>query len=435
MLYHSTRNHDLNVTLKEAVFCGGNSVNEYFMPERLPRIPRAFFNNFSDMSFKDIAYVLANQMFGEEFDSATIKDIVNKAINFDAPIVHVKDNIYVLELFHGPTMAFKDFGARFMARMFENSGWLSPDSKIAILLATTGNTGAAVANAFAGVPNVKVYILFPKGRSTRQLESQFVTLGGNIIPIEVMGTIDQCRQLVAQAFDDKALNRRVTMTSANSANIARLLPQTFYYFYGLSRLQKLVGNDRKVMLSVPCGNLGNLVGAAMSKRMGLPVDRILACENANSQFHQFMTTGLISSPHSTPTLAYAADKGMPSNLQRLLSLYDNSRDNLARDITAMSFDDAATISTINGTFDETGYMCDPHTALAYAGLSRMLPKDQIGLFVASAHPAKSVATMNAITGRAIDLPLQMNAFMTGFDHRVKMMPNFDSLKRIILENS
>jgi threonine synthase len=425
----------LNVSLKEAVFCGGSSTNEYFMPERLPKIPRAFFNNFGDMSFKDIAYVLANQMLGEELDSAVIKDIVNKAINFDAPIVRVDENIYALELFHGPTMAFKDFGARFMARLFENSGWLSPSRKTSILLATTGNTGAAVANAFAGVPNVKVYILFPKGRSTRQLEAQFVTLGGNIIPIEVMGSIDQCRQLVAQAFDDKALNREVPMTSANSANIARLLPQTFYYFYGLSRLSKLIGNDAKVTLAVPCGNLGNLVGAAMSKKMGLPVERILACENANSQFYQFMTTGYISSEQSIPTLAYAADKGMPSNMQRLLSLYDNSRDNMARDITAMSFDDAAIISTINNTFAETGYMCDPHTALAYAGLKRMLPKGQTGLFVATAHPAKSVATMNAITGRAVDLPLQMNAFMTGFDHRIKMMPNYESLKRIILENS
>ncbi len=434
MLYYSTKDHDDRVSLKEAILNSGGALDGLYMPERLPNIPRAFFNNFGDMSLKDISYVISNQLFGRDIDSARLKQIVDQAINFDAPIKKLKDNVYVLELFHGPTMAFKDFGARFMAKMFELNGWLRSDKKLAILVATTGNTGAAIANAFAGLKNLNVYILFPKGRSTRQLEAQFTTLGGNIFPIEVSGTIDDCRRLVAMAFNDKSLSNEIWMTSANSANIARLLPQTFYYFYGIGKLIHKIGVSRPISISVPCGNLGNLVGAVMSKLMGLPVNKIIACENSNNQFYNYVVNGSVSPTKAIPTLAYAADKGFATNFQRLLSLYGDSKEALCKDVVAHWSSDADIITTINSTFDETGYMCDPHTALAYAGLKKELKDNEVGLFLATAHPAKSVATMNAITGRAMDLPLQMTRFMTGTDHRVKIPATYNILKQIILEH-
>jgi threonine synthase len=404
------------------------------MPQHLPVIPDAFFNNFAEMTFAEIAYVLGNLLYGPEISSVNIKHIVEESFNFDVPLVKVSGNIYSLELFHGPTMAFKDFGARFMARLLKFLPKPNGANKLHVLVATTGNTGSAIANGFAGIDGVEVYMLFPRGRVSRHLEAQFTTIGGNIHAIEVQGSIDDCQSMVRQAYEDAELNFKAALTSANSLNIARLLPQTFYYFYGMAKLQPQLRHGQRIVLSLPCGNLGNLIGAVISKRMGLPIKRIVACENANSFLTDYMRTSKVTNHKTVPTLAYAADKGTPTNFERLQWLYDNSLERMHSDIEAHSYSDADIIDAVNSCYLDFDYTCDPHTALAFRGLQDSLKPGETGLMLATAHPAKSLDAMTAITGRAMDLPIQLLKFMNGIDKRVQMAANYKSLRRYILQH-
>jgi threonine synthase len=437
MQYNSTQLHARRATLAEAVMQSRANDGGLYMPDHLPVIPDAFFKNFAEMSFAEIAYVLGNLLYGPEISSANIKHIVERSFNFEVPIVKVSANIYALELFHGPTMAFKDFGARFMARMLKyipNIQKPGGSKKLHVLVATTGNTGSAIANGFAGIDDVEVYILFPRGRVSRQQEAQFTTIGGNVHALEVQGTIDDCQRMVRQVFEDEELNFKAALTSANSLNIARLLPQTFYYFYGMAKLQHSLRQGQRLVVSLPCGNLGNLIGAVISKRMGLPIKRIVACENANSFLSDYMRSGQINEHKSIPTLAYAADKGVPTNFERLQWLYDNSLERMHAEIESHAYNDADIIAAVNTCYDEYGYTCDPHTALAFRGLQDSLKPGETGLMLATAHPAKSLDAMTAITGRAMDLPLQLTRFMNGIDKREQIAANYKMLRRKILQN-
>jgi len=404
-----------------------------YLPDILPVLPDAFFNNIGDMSLTEIAYVVSDRLFSDDIDSTTIKRVVDSALNFPVKVVNIEPGIYAMELFHGPTLAFKDFGARFMGRLFEFWPSIDRSRKFNIVVSTTGNTGGAIANAFAGVSAAEVFILFPPNPGNRSLERQFTTLGGNIHPVEVQGSIDDCARLAMQALTDVSLQRQALMISANSANIMRLLPETFYYFYGMGRLLSQRINLCDVALSIPCGNMGNLTAAVMAHRMGLPMAGIVACENANATLATAMKTGRFSRRKSQPTLAYAADKGRPSNHSRISALFGGDVSTATSTIIPHCCDDAHIISSVNGCLHDNGYLLDPHSAMAYDGLKSHLRKGQTGLMLATAHPAKSLTTMTAITGRALDLPLQLTAFMTGRDHRVRIPPIYSHLKTFIEE--
>ncbi len=435
MQYISTGHNSPAATLVQAILCSHAPDGGLYMPASLTPIPEAFFRNFQGMTAPEIAYILATHLFGEDIPATALKGMVDRTIAFDMPLRRIDDNIYVLELFGGPTLTFKDIGARFMASLLQHFG--TGRLPLNIVVASCGNTAGAIANAMAPLSSVNVFVLFPRNSSNRQLERQYTTLGGNIHAIEVHGTIDDCHQLMRRALSDPLLQKKAMMTCANSANIGRLLPETFYYFYGVAQLlQRLGQRSAEIVVSVPCGNLGNLTGGIISRRLGLPISHFIACENANDAFNETLAAGrLLPRRPSIPTLAYATDKADPTNLPRILDLYHGDFEAIRRDITGVCADDAAIIEAVNGCYRDTGYMCDPHTAMAYHGLKRNLKPGQTGLLIATAHPAKSLAAMNAITGRAMELPLQLNAFMTGQDHRICISPNYNVLRHIILDNT
>lgn len=440
MNYIGLRHPGPAVSLSRAVLHSTPAAGGLYMPATLPRIPAAFFMNSGEMSFSEIAYVLANQLFGSDIDSASLKHVVDEAFSFPVPLVQLSENIYAVELFHGPTLTFKDFGARFMAQMLSHLHFKDEtlrgkrSGKLHILIATNGNTGSAVANGFAGISGVEVYVLFPRGHARRHEEMQFTTLGGNIHSIEVQGTIDDCHSIVSQAFADPALNAVAPLTSANSENIARLMPQSFAYFYALSQLWHTLGRRVPVTVAIPAGNLGNVCSALIARRMGLDISNIIACENANGHLTDMLAGHDNGVPRAIPTLAWAADKGRPSNIDRLLHLCGGTICGVGRELKATSVSDARIIAAVNDCYAETGYTIDPHGALAWHALKEHLRPGQTGLIMATGHPAKSLTAMSAITGRAMDLPLQLTRFMNGTDHRRPMLPTYPALRNIILNN-
>ena len=334
MIYYSTNNPNLEVSLQEAVVKGLAADRGLFMPERIPSLPKAFFNNIGNMSLQEISFIVANTLFGKDVESEVLKDIVYDALNFDIPLKHVTGNMYSLELFHGPTLAFKDVGARFMARLLGYFNSKSNDkSMVNVLVATSGDTGSAVANGFLGVPGVRVFVLYPQGKVSRIQESQFTTLGKNITAIEVNGTFDDCQALVKNAFMDKELNQRMKLTSANSINVARFLPQMFYYFYAYAQIAKRGQKLDNIVVAVPSGNFGNICSALIGKAMGLPIKRFIAANNSNDVFYQYLQTGKYEPRKSIQTIANAMDVGDPSNFARVLDLYHHSHAAICKDIS------------------------------------------------------------------------------------------------------
>ncbi len=431
MRFISTRGNSPSVDIYTALLSNTAPDGGFYIPDSLPALPEAFFNNFIEMTPPEIAYVIADRLFGDSIDSVTLKTIVNESFNIPIKIRKLSDRINVLELFHGPTLAFKDFGAVFLARFIRHAPVLSNGRKFTVIVSTSGNTGSAIANAFAGLSCAEVFILFPPNPGNRALERQFTTLGGNIHPIEVQGNIDDCNRLARLVLSDTGLLAATNVISANTANIMRLLPQTFYYFVAMAQLATAGIDPKNVVLSLPCGNLGNLCGAVMSRAMGLPMKHIIACENANSTLAHAFIFGRFDRRKTVPTLAYAADKGRPTNHERFFALFGGNLEKAKELITPHSVDDRTIIDTVNNVLLQQSYLLDPHTALAYDGIDKHLKKGESGLIVATAHPAKSLATMTAITGRALDLPLQLNAFMTGRDHRVRIAPDYNELRTLI----
>ena len=432
MLYYSTSGSAPKTTLQDAVVKGLAPDKGLYMPEHISTIPKAFFNNIGEMSLQDIAYVVANTLFGDDIESETLKEIVNDTLNFDIPLVHVADNKYSLELFHGPTLAFKDVGARFMARLLGYFNKKNGTKDVNVLVATSGDTGSAVANGFLAVPGVNVFVLYPKGKVSKIQEAQFTTLGKNITALEISGTFDDCQALVKNAFMDEELNEKLQLTSANSINIARFLPQMFYYFYAYAQLAKMGKPLDNIVVSVPSGNFGNITAGLIGKKMGLPIKRFIAANNRNDIFYQYLMSGVYNPRPSIATIANAMDVGAPSNFARILDIYDNSHEAISKEISGCTYTDEQIAETLKDTYDKTGYLLDPHGAVGYRSLVEGLDNNEIGVFLETAHPAKFKETVESIIEDEINIPAKLASFMKGTKSTVKLSSAFPAFKKYLM---
>lgn len=414
MKYYSTNKNTTHVSLKEAVTKGLAADNGLFMPEHIEKLSPAFFNNIQNLSFQEIAFEVAKLLFGNDVEKNKLKEIVFDTLQFDCPVVKVTDSIYSLELFHGPTLAFKDVGARFMARLF-NYFLEQKEKLVNVLVATSGDTGSAVANGFLDVEGIHVYVLYPKGKVSKIQESQFTTLGKNITALEIDGTFDDCQYLVKAAFVDSELNREMVLTSANSINVARFLPQAFYYFNAYARLKQAgVLANRELVFSVPSGNFGNLTAGLFAREMGLPVKKFIAANNANDVVYKYLETSEYNTLPSVETIANAMDVGAPSNFARILDMYNHSHTTISGIIKGYRYSDAQIKATVKEVFEQTGYMCDPHGACGYKALEEYISGNEVGVFLETAHPAKFTETMEEIIGKGkIALPQKLADFMKG----------------------
>lgn len=438
MKYYSTNKNNPAVSLETAVIKGLADDKGLFMPENINVLPQDFFDTMQTMSFQEIAYTVAEAFFGEDIEPASLKEIVYDTLNFDIPLVEVEKNIYSFELFHGPTLAFKDVGARFMSRML--AYFISKQQNtepVNVLVATSGDTGSAVANGFLGVEGIRVFVLYPKGKVSKIQESQFTTLGENITALEVDGTFDDCQRLVKSAFLDEELNRKMRLTSANSINVARFLPQAFYYFYAFAQLRsmhpKLTAEELEAVICVPSGNFGNLTAGLIAKRMGLPVKRFIAANNRNDIFLQYLKTGVYTPKPSVATIANAMDVGDPSNFVRVLDLYGHSHEDISKDISGVSYSDEQISTTIKECLTNTGYLTDPHGACGYLALKEKLQNNENGIFLETAHPAKFAETVENIIGKPVEIPAKLQEFMKGTKKSIAMTREFDAFKKYLMD--
>lgn len=429
MQYYSTKNINNRVDLKTAVTQGLASDNGLFMPERIDSFDQSFFDNIHNLSFQEISFEVAKKFFGDDVSDADLKTLVDDAINFDCPLKHVQKNIYSLELFHGPTLAFKDVGGRFMARLLSHFMGKT-DNTVNVLVATSGDTGSAVANGFLGVEGIHVYVLYPKGKVSDIQESQFTTLGQNITAIEVDGTFDDCQRLVKAAFLDEDLKNHLTLTSANSINVARFLPQAFYYFNAYARRTE---KDKELVISVPSGNFGNLTAGLFAKRMGLPISRFIAANNENDIVYNYLKTGDYNPRSSVQTIANAMDVGDPSNFVRILDLYGNDHGAISKDIEGFRYSDDEIRTTVKRVYDECNYLLDPHGACGYESLEESLTDNEVGVFLETAHPAKFTETVEEIVGEGnVPLPDKLAEFMKGEKQSLSFGKDFKSFKDYLL---
>ncbi len=454
MKYYSTNGNAPIADLRKAVVKGLAEDRGLYMPERISVLPKAFFENIDQMSFQEIAYTVANAFFGEDVDPDALKDIVYDTLSFDCPVVKVKDNIYSLELFHGPTLAFKDVGARFMARLLqyfirgERSVVSGEKSEVNVLVATSGDTGSAVANGFLGVEGIHVYVLYPKGKVSPIQECQFTTLGKNITAIEVDGVFDDCQALVKNAFMDAELNEHMMLTSANSINVARFLPQAFYYFNAVARMKENVKIKKlenvkigELVMCVPSGNFGNICSALFGHQMGMPVKRFIAANNANDIFYKYLQTGKYEPKASVQTLANAMDVGDPSNFARIINLYSQNgkltdeatHQRITNLISGATYSDEQIRETMRQCYKETGYILDPHGACGYQALTDGLQEGEIGVFCETAHPAKFKEKVDDILGIDVEIPERLAAFMKGEKQSVPMTKDFADFKRYLMQ--
>jgi threonine synthase len=449
MKYYSTNGKAPLADLQKAVVKGLAEDRGLYMPEEIYKLPQAFFDDMKGMSFQDIAYNVASNFFGEDVDEDALQDLVFDTLSFDCPIVKVEDNIYSLELFHGPTLAFKDVGARFMARLlqyFLRSGSVCCDSVAAhktvnVLVATSGDTGSAVANGFLGVEGIHVYVLYPKGKVSPIQECQFTTLGKNITAIEVDGVFDDCQALVKSAFMDEELNKHMMLTSANSINVARFLPQAFYYFNAVARLVALGHQPSDIVMCVPSGNFGNICAALFGHQMGLPIHRFIAANNANDVFYEYLQTGQYNPRPSVQTLANAMDVGDPSNFARILNLYSGNgalspaetHQRITSLISGATYSDEQIADTMRQCYKETGYILDPHGACGYQALKDNLRPGEVGVFCETAHPAKFKEKVDQILGTDIAIPERLQAFMKGQKQSIALSKNFADFKQYLLQ--
>ncbi|MDR1882861.1 MAG: threonine synthase, partial [Prevotella sp.] len=412
MKYYSTNKQREAVDLQEAVVKGLAGDRGLFMPEHIRVLPDSFFKDLPEMSFQEMAAEVALRFFGEDIEPEVLRTMVYETLNFETPLVRVKDSVYSLELFHGPTLAFKDVGARFMARLLAYFIRKQGLDNVHVLVATSGDTGSAVANGFLGVEGIHVHVLYPKGKVSAIQECQFTTLGRNITALEIDGTFDDCQALVKAAFMDKELNEKKILTSANSINVARFLPQAFYYFNAYAQLQKQgIRND--VVVCVPSGNFGNITAGLIAREMGLPVKRFIAANNQNDIFLQYLLTGIYRPQPSVQTLANAMDVGDPSNFARVLDLYRHEHSAITQVISGFSCSDDSIRETVKNCYRETGYLLDPHGACAYRALSESLQSNETGVFLETAHPAKFLETIESIIGESVPIPEKLQEFMKG----------------------
>ena len=432
MKYYSTNKQAPMANLHKAVVKGLAEDRGLYMPEYIKPLPQTFFDNIDKLSFQEISYQVADAFFGDDVEADALRHIVYDTLAFDCPLAEVEPNIYALELFHGPTLAFKDVGARFMARLLQYFIHQEDQEQVNVLVATSGDTGSAVANGFLGVEGIHVYVLYPKGKVSHIQESQFTTLGKNITAIEVDGVFDDCQTLVKNAFMDEELNKHMKLTSANSINVARFLPQAFYYFYAYAQL-KAKGKADQVVMCVPSGNFGNICSALFGHTMGLPIKRFMAANNANDIFYQYLQTGKYSPRASVQTLANAMDVGDPSNFARIYDLYEGSHERISSLISGATYTDEEIAEIMRLCYQQTGYVLDPHGACGYRALKDGLREGEVGVFCETAHPAKFKEKVDEILNTDIAIPERLAAFMAGTKQSIPMSKDFAAFKAYLMK--
>ena len=429
MYYYSTSNRELKHTLKEAVLKGLAPDRGLYMPASIPVLGRESLERFRTMELPEIAVAISRLLFGGDIPEAELTRLTEDAINFDTPLVKVDEGLYALELFHGPTLAFKDVGARFMARLLAYlTGELDED--IHVLVATSGDTGSAVANGFLGVEGTKVHVLYPSGGVSALQEKQFTTLGSNITALEVDGSFDDCQRLVKEAFMDEELRDRMKLTSANSINLARFLPQAFYYFRAWAQLPPA----SEAFFSVPSGNYGNMTGGLIAREMGLPVHTFLSVNNLNDVVASYLLTGKFSPRPSVPTIANAMDVGDPSNFVRILDLFNGNYEWITEHLQGFSYTDKEIRDTIGEVYKRSAYLLDPHGATGYqaARSYRKEHPEMTGIFMETAHPAKFKDTVEEVIGESLELPERLAAFAERKKEAVFIQPEYKKFRDYLM---
>lgn len=427
--FYSTQNNSLKASLEEAVMQGLAADGGLFMPEYIPRMPDSFFNHMSSLSFPELCLEVSQTLLQGTIPAEELKEIIYKSMNIEAPLKALSSTVYALELFHGPTLSFKDFGARFMAQLM---GYFvrHKNEPLHILAATSGDTGSAIAQSFLGVPGIHVWILYPKGKVSASQEKQLTTMGHNITALEIEGTFDDCQRLVKQAFADPDLRQKRRLTSANSINIARLIPQSFYYFYAYSKTKN---QHLPTVFSVPCGNFGNLTAGLLAKKMGLPVATFIAATNVNDSVPKYLHSGIFKSHPSKHTLSNAMDVGNPSNFARMLDLYRHQYKEMSDDIFGVSFTDDQTKVAIKDVFTNYEYLLDPHGAVAYLGLKAFQSDEKInGIFLETAHPAKFADDVERIIDQKIPIPERLQEVLSKEKQSIVLDASYDNLREVLL---
>ncbi|SEJ70928.1 threonine synthase [Cyclobacterium xiamenense] len=431
MNYFSTNNPNHKVALKEAVIKGLAPDQGLYMPETIPVLPAEFFTRLSSLSFREMGYEIVGALFSEDLTPGQIHELVDHTLIFDAPLVQVEDGLFSLELFHGPTLAFKDFGARFCSKLMS---MLQDKRELKVLVATSGDTGSAVANGFYGVDGVEVIILYPSGKVSDLQEKQFTTLGGNVRALEVAGVFDDCQQMVKKAFLDPDLNSRMLLTSANSINIARWIPQCLYYFYAWSRLPL---SDKKAVFAVPSGNFGNLAAGILAERMGLPIAGFVAATNINKVVPDYLNGAPFAAKPSLQTISNSMDVGNPSNFYRLLALFDNDESLLKEMVKGYFYTNEQTREAMRAVKRDTGYIMDPHGAIAYLGLKDFMqtePGEYQGVFLETAHPGKFRNVVEETLDLELPLPERLQAFLMREKKAEKMANDYQAFKNYLLRS-
>ena len=426
MKFYSTNNKKIRKSLREAVIQGLAEDQGLYMPEYIPVLPPSFFEKITEFDFREIALRTASLFFTDDLPSVDLEKIIQDAINFDTPLIKIHDNVYSLELFHGPTLAFKDVGARFMARLlgFFIRGY---GREVHVLVATSGDTGSAVASGFWKVPGISVHILYPKDLVSKIQEHQFTTLNENITALEVRGTFDDCQRLVKTAFLDQELNSRQVLTSANSINIARLIPQVFYYLNGYAQLERS-GHD--LYIAVPSGNFGNLTAGLIAWKMGLPVKKFITATNINDIVPEYLESGQFRPRPSLPTIANAMDVGNPSNFARILDLYNNSHSEIKKCLSGYTYTDDDIRQTIRNVFHKFGYILDPHGATGYQALADHIKNKENcrGFFIETAHPAKFAEIVEGVIGWKIPVPDSLRLAMEKKPVKTTISADYEELR-------
>lgn len=436
MQLYSTNNPENIVGLKEAIFKGLPDDKGLFMPSTLGSFPPTFFDDITSLTFQELAFQVARKFIHDEISDSDLKAIIDNAIDFPAPIVKLDDKNFILELFHGPSLAFKDFGARFMAQLMSHYN-KNEDKELTILVATSGDTGGAVAAGFYNTPGINIIILYPSGKVSHLQEKQLTTLGGNITAVEVDGTFDDCQRLVKTAFLDEELNQKYRLSSANSINIARLIPQSFYYFEAYKQLKAQSNNEPfKVVFSVPSGNFGNLTAGLFAKRMGLPVHQFIAATNDNDIVPSYLSTGAYEPRPSVRTLSNAMDVGAPSNFSRMMDLYCSTWNNIKEDVSGYAYNDEITKEAIIEIKEKYNYIIDPHGAVGYLALKDYLvttTENNIkGVILETAHPSKFLDDMEEILETIIEVPERLAILSSKEKIAHKTNSEFDQFKEWML---
>ncbi|MAJ44938.1 MAG: threonine synthase [Candidatus Marinimicrobia bacterium] len=426
MKYFSTNLNTEPVNFKEALFKGLASDGGLFMPENIPYLSKEFFKE--KMTYSELATEMIYPFIGEEIDKLSLNEICKSAFNFSVPVVNIHSNLSVLELFHGPTLAFKDFAARFMARLMQYF-MQNKNEERTIIVATSGDTGSAVANGFYKLAGINVIILYPSGRVSKIQEQQLTTLGENIKAVEIEGSFDDCQKIVKKAFLDYEIKEKINLSSANSINIARLLPQTVYYAWAWKYLEC----PKDVIISVPSGNFGNLTGGLFAKRMGLPITKLLASVNSNDIFPNYLNNGFFQSKESVSTLSNAMDVGNPSNFARIQSLYCSEINEIRKDIISTSVSDKLTIKSLLEIKQKYNYLADPHTAVGLYGIKKNILKSQMGVVLSTAHHGKFADIIEPIINKKIKLPKQLREALKLPKDSMKIKNKYNDFKSILLD--